>query len=113
MRHLRTLSRSLLSSISLGTIVLGCATNAPTESTLVDSDSAIHSESLAFTSSDGVACLVANNKPSLWFPLDSIDAVDLAIKVQQLTGKRIKPEEFKHVRKVGDVVATARQLMAD
>ncbi|HNB42590.1 MAG TPA: acyl carrier protein [Burkholderiaceae bacterium] len=45
--------------------------------------------------------------------LDSIDAVDLAIKVQQLTGKRIKPEEFKHVRKVGDVVATARQLMAD
>jgi len=44
--------------------------------------------------------------------LDSIDAVDLAIKVQQLTGKRIKPEEFKHVRTVGDVVATARQLMA-
>lgn len=43
--------------------------------------------------------------------LDSIDAVDLAIKVQQLTGKRIKPEDFKHVRTVGDVVATARQLM--
>lgn len=75
MRHLRTLSRSLLSSISLGTIVLGCATNTPTESTLVDSDSAIHSESLAFTSSDGVACLVADTKPSLWFPLDGIDAV--------------------------------------
>lgn len=75
MRHLRTLSRSLLSSISLGTIVLGCATNTPTQSALVDSDSAIHSESLAFTSSDGVACLVADNKPSLWFPLDGIDAV--------------------------------------
>lgn len=44
--------------------------------------------------------------------LDSIDAVDLAIKVQQLTGKRIKPEDFKHVRTVGDVVATARQLLA-
>jgi len=43
--------------------------------------------------------------------LDSIDAVDLAIKVQQLTGKRIKPEDFKHVRTVGDVVATARQLL--
>ena len=26
--------------------------------------------------------------------LDSIDAVDLAIKLQELTGKRIKPEEF-------------------
>lgn len=43
--------------------------------------------------------------------LDSIDAVDLAIKVQQLTGKRIKPEDFKHVRTVGDVVSTARQLL--
>lgn len=45
--------------------------------------------------------------------LDSIDAVDLAIKVQHLTGKRIKPDEFKHVRTVGDVVTTARQLLAD
>jgi len=44
--------------------------------------------------------------------LDSIDAVDLAIKVQQLTGKRIKAEDFKHVRTVGDVVATARQLLS-
>lgn len=43
--------------------------------------------------------------------LDSIDAVDLAIKVQQLAGKRIKAEDFKHVRTVGDVVATARQLL--
>lgn len=43
--------------------------------------------------------------------LDSIDAVDLAIKVQQLTGKRIKAEDFKHVRTVGDVVATAQQLL--
>lgn len=44
--------------------------------------------------------------------LDSIDAVDLAIKVQQLTGKRIKPDDFKHVRSVGDVVSTTRQLLA-
>ena len=45
--------------------------------------------------------------------LDSIDAVDLAIHVQKLTSKRIKPEEFKHVRTVGDVVATAQQLLND
>ncbi|NMG03848.1 acyl carrier protein [Azoarcus taiwanensis] len=43
--------------------------------------------------------------------LDSIDAVDLAIKIQQLTGKRIKAEDFKHVRTVGDVLSTARELM--
>lgn len=44
--------------------------------------------------------------------LDSIDAVDLAIKLQQLTGKRIKPEDFKMVRTVGDVIGTVKQLMA-
>lgn len=45
--------------------------------------------------------------------LDSIDAVDLAIKLQEMTGKRIKPEEFKSVRTVGDVVAAVHALLAD
>jgi acyl carrier protein len=36
--------------------------------------------------------------------LDSIDAVDLVVKVQDLAGRKIKPEEFKTVRTVGDVV---------
>ncbi len=44
--------------------------------------------------------------------LDSIDAVDLAIKLQEMTGKRVKPEQFKSVRTVGDVVATVRVLLA-
>ena len=44
--------------------------------------------------------------------LDSIDAVDLAIKLQEMTGKRIKPETFKSVRTVGDVVATVQTLIA-
>lgn len=44
--------------------------------------------------------------------LDSIDAVDLAIKLQELTGKRIKPDEFKTVRTVADVVAAIRNLLA-
>ena len=36
--------------------------------------------------------------------LDSIDAVDLAVRIQKLTGARIAPEVFKRVRTVGDVV---------
>jgi len=44
--------------------------------------------------------------------LDSIDAVDLAIKLQELTGQRIKPEEFKSVRTVGDVIAAVHTLLA-
>jgi acyl carrier protein len=43
--------------------------------------------------------------------LDSIDAVDLAIQVQDMTGMRIKPEDFKSVRTVGDVIATVRALL--
>ncbi|HEY4805203.1 MAG TPA: acyl carrier protein [Paraburkholderia sp.] len=43
--------------------------------------------------------------------LDSIDAVDLAIKLQEMTGRRIKPEEFKSVRTVGDVIAAVESLL--
>ncbi len=43
--------------------------------------------------------------------LDSIDAVDLVIKLQQMTGKKIKPEEFKAVRTVGDVVTAIEGLI--
>ena len=43
--------------------------------------------------------------------LDSIDAVDLVIKLQEITGKKIKPEEFKQVRTVGDVVRTVHGLL--
>lgn len=36
--------------------------------------------------------------------IDSIDAVDLAVKLKQLTGKRLQPEVFKTIRTVSDVV---------
>lgn len=36
--------------------------------------------------------------------IDSIDAVDLAVKLRELTGKRLQPEVFKTIRTVGDVV---------
>jgi acyl carrier protein len=44
--------------------------------------------------------------------LDSIDAVDLAIKLQQLTGKRVNAEVFRSVRTVDDVVNTVHQMLA-
>lgn len=43
--------------------------------------------------------------------LDSIDGVDLAVKLQQMTGKRIKPDEFKKVRTVEDVINAVRSLI--
>jgi acyl carrier protein len=36
--------------------------------------------------------------------IDSIDAVDLAVKLKQQTGKRLQPDVFKTIRTIGDVV---------
>ena len=43
--------------------------------------------------------------------LDSIDAVELAIQLQDLTGRRVKAEEFKHVRTVKDVVEAVHGML--
>jgi acyl carrier protein len=42
--------------------------------------------------------------------LDSIDAVDVVAQFQKLTGKRMKPEAFKSVRTVDDVVSVLYAL---
>ena len=43
--------------------------------------------------------------------IDSIDAIDLILKLKEYTGRKIKPEEFKHVRTVGDVVSTVQAIV--
>jgi acyl carrier protein len=45
--------------------------------------------------------------------LDSIDAVDLVIFVQELLGTKIGPEEFKTARTVNDVIDIAVKLLAN
>jgi acyl carrier protein len=43
--------------------------------------------------------------------IDSIDAIDLLVKMQQMTGKRMKPEAFKNARTVQDVVDAIDTLL--
>lgn len=43
--------------------------------------------------------------------IDSIDAVDLVVKLRDVTGKKISPEDFKAVRTVKDVVDSIEKLM--
>ena len=43
--------------------------------------------------------------------LDSIDAVDLAVKLQEFTEKKISPENFKQIRTVNDVVVAIEELI--
>ena len=42
---------------------------------------------------------------------DSIDAVDLAVRLQQFTDKKISPEEFKQIRTISDVINTIYELI--
>ncbi|HEE6162652.1 TPA: acyl carrier protein [Acinetobacter baumannii] len=44
--------------------------------------------------------------------VDSIDAVDLVVKIKELTGKQVKPEDFKNVRTVLDVVTVIQNMTA-
>ncbi len=43
--------------------------------------------------------------------LDSIDAVDVLIFLQKKTGKKVKPEDFKTVRTVDDMVEAAYKVI--
>lgn len=43
--------------------------------------------------------------------LDSIDAVDLAVRLQRFTDKKISPEEFKEIRTIEDVVNAVYELL--
>ena len=43
--------------------------------------------------------------------IDSIDAVDMMVKLKELTEKRMQPDDFKHVRTVGDVVDAVYNLI--
>ena len=45
--------------------------------------------------------------------LDSIDAIDLVIKLQDLTGEKIKPEQFKSIRTVADMVDAVYKMLQE
>jgi acyl carrier protein len=45
--------------------------------------------------------------------LDSIDAVDLMVKLQEITGRKLSAQEFKSVRTVGDVLDRVNAILAE
>lgn len=45
--------------------------------------------------------------------LDSIDAIDMIVHLQKKTGNKIKPEEFKAVRTVQNVVDAVERLFKE
>lgn len=45
--------------------------------------------------------------------IDSIDAVDLIVKIRELTGRQIKPEDFKNVRTVAHIVEAIEKMQGE
>ena len=45
--------------------------------------------------------------------LDSIDAVDLIVHVQEMTQRKFNPEEFKSVKTVNDVIVVIEKIIQD
>ena len=43
--------------------------------------------------------------------LDSIDAVDLIVRLQQETGKKVDPDSFRQIRTLRDVTAAVVKLV--
>jgi acyl carrier protein len=44
---------------------------------------------------------------------DSIDAVDMIVRLKEITGREVKPADFKAAHTVGDVVEAIFKLMND
>lgn len=45
--------------------------------------------------------------------LDSIDAVDLVVRLQQEVKKKVNPEDFRRIRTLSDVVDAVDKLVAE
>ena len=43
--------------------------------------------------------------------LDSIDAIDLMVRLQQETGRKVDPESFRHIRTLHDVTVAVVKLV--
>ena len=44
--------------------------------------------------------------------LDSIDAIDMAVQIQEMTGVRVEEEQLRKLKTVGDTVHLVEQLLA-
>ena len=43
--------------------------------------------------------------------IDSIDTIDLILRLKEITGRKIQPDQFRHVRTVGDAVNAIQALL--
>ncbi len=42
---------------------------------------------------------------------DSIDAIDMIVRLKEMTGKAVKPEDFRSARTINDVVDVVEKML--
>lgn len=42
---------------------------------------------------------------------DSIDAIDMIVRLKEMTGKAVKPEDFKTARTIADVIVAVEAVL--
>jgi acyl carrier protein len=57
------------------------------------------------------ACVKLESRLFEDLDIDSIDAVDLLVKLKPIVGKRLQPDAFKSVRTIRDVVDAVHGLL--
>lgn len=45
--------------------------------------------------------------------LDSIDAIELSVRMEKMTGQRLDPESFREMRTIGDIVEILHGLLRE
>jgi acyl carrier protein len=68
-------------------------------------------EILADTFDVDAARVTRNSQLGPDLDIDSIDAVDLIVQLKPMIGSNLRPEAFKSVRTVGDVVEVVHSMM--
>ena len=68
-------------------------------------------EILSDTFDIDVARVSRNSQLGADLDIDSIDAVDLIVQLKPMIGSNLRPEAFKSVRTVGDVVEVVHSMM--
>ena len=84
--------------------------DSPSLILIVDDDFDIRSLLADYLESNGFPAITAQDGMGMARMLAE-NKVDLVVKLQEVTGQRIRPEAFKAVRTVGDVVDCVEELL--
>ena len=103
-RRVAAAGTGLLAAVSLAACTPHPSPEVAVRSFLLAWQDGDHAEAAQYTDGDPAEVESALEDVRDQLDLDSIDAVDMAVHLQKMTGKRVELSKLKEIRTVGDVV---------